>query len=346
MPKSRLNDFSTTADDNTDIGGIGIQGSNLPSNLDNAIRELMKQIAAWREGTALEDSATFNDPTDSTKVFRFDGENIPTGTTREIDAEALYDLSQEATDLIALLTPQFQNYLSGLTLSNGSDATNDIDIAAGTCMNSTNTALLVLASTLTKRLDAAWAVGTGNGGLDTGSIADTTYHIHLIKRLDTGVVDALFSTSATSPTLPTNYTVFRRIGSVVRASGSILAFSQNGDEFLLNVPVLDIDTTQSTSETLRTLSVPAGIKVRAKMRVRGSQPSTGWGLLFSSPDVADTAPSGSANPLIDIGAGGGATDRATLEVRTNTSRQIRTRASAGSTEIQIATYGWVDTRGK
>jgi hypothetical protein len=100
MPKSRLNDFSTTADDNTDISGIGIQGNNLPSNLDNAIRALMAQIAAWREGTSLEDSATFNDPTDSTKVFRFDGANIPTGTTREIDAEKLFDIASVSTDVI------------------------------------------------------------------------------------------------------------------------------------------------------------------------------------------------------------------------------------------------------
>lgn len=63
----------------------------------------------------------------------------------------------------------------GLTLSNnGTDAVNDIDIAAGRCSQLSDAAPLVLASTLTKRLDAAWAVGSGNGGRDTGSIADGT----------------------------------------------------------------------------------------------------------------------------------------------------------------------------
>lgn len=33
-------DYSTTAADNTSINGVGIAGNNLPSNLDNAMREL------------------------------------------------------------------------------------------------------------------------------------------------------------------------------------------------------------------------------------------------------------------------------------------------------------------
>jgi hypothetical protein len=60
--------------------------------------------------------------------------------------------------------------ISGLTYSNnGSDATNDIDIAAGRAMDATGAHIMVLAATLTKRLDAAWSVGTNQGGLDTGS---------------------------------------------------------------------------------------------------------------------------------------------------------------------------------
>ena len=46
------------------------------------------------------------------------------------------------------------------------------------------------------------------------AIANTDYYVYLIKRVDTDVVDAIFSASATAPTLPTNYTLFRRIGSI------------------------------------------------------------------------------------------------------------------------------------
>jgi hypothetical protein len=116
----------------------------------------------------------------------------------------------------------FSGLLYGLTLSNdGTDATNDVDIAAGIAIDRTNSQFMALNSTLVKRLDAAWQVGTNKGGLDTGSIANTTYYVYLIKRPDTGVVDALFSIDATAPTLPTNYTLYRKIGQFSRSSGAI-----------------------------------------------------------------------------------------------------------------------------
>ena len=131
-----------------------------------------------------------------------------------------------------VLRAQFKGHINGLTLSNNAtDATNDIDIAAGEAAEDSGGILIKLSSGLTKRLDAAWAVGTNQGGLDTGSIANTTYHVWLIQRSDTGVVDALFSTSPSSPTMPANYDLKRRIGAIVRVSAAIKAFYQYGDVF-------------------------------------------------------------------------------------------------------------------
>lgn len=152
----------------------------------------------------------------------------------------------------------------GLTLSNnGTDATNDIDIATGVAASDdTVPALMVLSAARTKRLDAAWAVGTNQGGLDTGSIANTTYHVWLIRRPDTGVVDALFSASATSPTMPANYTQKRYLGPIVRASSAIRAFRQSGDVFLWGTKITDRTSTSAFSAALLTLSVPTGINVK------------------------------------------------------------------------------------
>lgn len=44
MAKNSLLDYSTIAANNTDIGGIGVQGSNLVSNFDGAFRTLMAQM--------------------------------------------------------------------------------------------------------------------------------------------------------------------------------------------------------------------------------------------------------------------------------------------------------------
>ena len=44
----------------------------------------------------------------------------------------------------------------GLTLSNGSDADHDIDIAAGACMDSTAAVRISLSTAFTKQIDATW----------------------------------------------------------------------------------------------------------------------------------------------------------------------------------------------
>ena len=129
-----------------------------------------------------------------------------------------------------LLNPQGQGryppgHLQGLTLSNnGSDATNDIDIAVGSARSSDDVANIDLASALTKQLDAAWAVGTNAGMLATGvAVTNTTYYLWLIKRPDTGVVDFAADTSSTGANIAANtnaaYTLKRLIGTVVRAGG-------------------------------------------------------------------------------------------------------------------------------
>src|SRR5262245_35023414 len=95
-----------------------------------------------------------------------------------------------------LITPR--GYIWGLKLSNnGTDALNDIDIAAGEAMAESHDEVMTLSGTITKQLDVAWAVGNNQGGLNTGSeAASTWYEVHLIKRTDTGVVDVMFTTTA------------------------------------------------------------------------------------------------------------------------------------------------------
>lgn len=117
--------------------------------------------------------------------------------------------------------PQLQGFSFGLGLStNATDAANDVDIAVGAAAADVSPyALMQLNTALTKRIDAAWAVGNNNGGLDTGTVAAaSTYYIWLIQRSDTLVTDALFSLSSTAPTMPTNYDRKRRIGSLIRSS--------------------------------------------------------------------------------------------------------------------------------
>lgn len=83
MAKTKVTDWSSTASDNEDIGGIGILGTNQRSNFDNAYREGMAQWAKVFAGTdAVYDTFTYGDPGDLTKRFRFDGGSITAGQTR------------------------------------------------------------------------------------------------------------------------------------------------------------------------------------------------------------------------------------------------------------------------
>lgn len=54
----------------------------------------------------------------------------------------------------------------------GAAANDDLDIATGGAIDGANAHVMTLASALTERLDANWAVGTNQGGLDTGSVAE------------------------------------------------------------------------------------------------------------------------------------------------------------------------------
>ena len=232
----------------------------------------------------------------------------------------------------------FRSFLSGLTLSTaGSSAT--MSIAAGVAMDSTNTCLMQLAAT--SKTTSGWVGGSAVGGLDTGTIANNTgYHFYVILRPDTGVVDVVFSLSSTSPTLPTNYTQYRRIGwGKINGSGQWTKFIQSGDQFLWDSPPLDVNAaTPGTAAVLYALSVPSGVRVIVDLNVASNASSS---LLYlSCPDVADLAPSATVAPVSQV-----SNNLGIARVVTNTSSQIRIRSSVNAAHV-VATLGWVDTRGR
>jgi hypothetical protein len=82
-------------------------------------------------------------------------------------------------------------------------------IVAGAARDSTNQYDIVSGGVLTADITAS-----GANGLDAGmEMADTWYYIFVIDG-PTVVPASLLSASPTAPTLPANYTVFRRIGAV------------------------------------------------------------------------------------------------------------------------------------
>ena len=109
--------------------------------------------------------------------------------------------------------------------NNATDADNDIDFSAGNFQFSDKSNEAVLLA-MTKRLDASWVAGTNQGGLDTGSKANSTwYYCYAIHNPTSDVSDAIFSANATTPTLPSGYT---------KQSKALFAFKTNSSGNILN----------------------------------------------------------------------------------------------------------------
>lgn len=237
------------------------------------------------------------------------------------------------------------NYISGFTMSTaGSSGT--MTIAAGVANDSTNTVLMKLSSSISKTT-ASWAVGTGNGGLDTGAIANSTwYHFYEIERVDTGVVDVIFSLSASAPTLPTNYTIYRRIGSrKTNGSAQWILFTQTGNTVIWSATVTDVNAGNNNgARTSVTLTVPTGIVVKALFRAGTVTGSSGtMATMFSSlVGESDQAPSAVFASLSVVASSQAAGD---FQIITSTTAQIGFRTSSTFGTTSINTYGWIDDRG-
>jgi hypothetical protein len=241
----------------------------------------------------------------------------------------------------------YRGYLGGLGLSYSNTTT--LGIAAGQTVNDAQAAMLTLGSAYTKTT-ASWALGTGNGALDTGSVANSTsYHVYLIQRSDTSVVDVLFSTSASSPTMPANYDRKRRIGSfVTNSSAQVVSFSQVGDEFLFTtVPAVASTTSLSTTPANLTTAVPTGFKFIGIFNISIDHATGATTAYVYSPDQADQAAADAVAPLSTVRRqDGGVSFAGNQRIRVNTSAQVRAVSNLSSTTLRIATLGWVDRRGR
>lgn len=153
-------------------------------------------------------------------------------------------------------------YITGLKLSY-SDTT-EIGITAGACRNSTNANDIVASAALT--VDGSL---TGAGGLDQGSLANSTlYAVYLIGD-STNYNDAagILSTNMSSPALPYGYDMFRLIGHIkTDGSANILPFVQTGNgstrrmTYDTLIQVLNAGTATTFTNVDCSASVPATAK--------------------------------------------------------------------------------------
>ncbi len=244
-----------------------------------------------------------------------------------------------------VLTPG-KGHIWALTMSNAADATNDITVEAGEAVSEDHEELMVLAAAITKQIDATWAVGTNAGGLNTGVVANATwYEVHLIKRMDTGVVDVMFTTTANRATLPTNYTKQRRIGWVRRGTATNLAFTQVDDHFTLTTQINDVSATATATATAVTLTAPPNSIARFRATTTSSAAVNTTNITVFSELVEGNVTPNDATGIGSIGACDVAgADGGHFELRVDGSSQIEHDSDGTTYTFDISTYGWIDHR--
>lgn len=244
--------------------------------------------------------------------------------------------------------------LYGLKLSRDSgDTSHDINVTAGACKDATFAEDMVLVSEITKKIDASWAVGNDAGGLASGeslSASDCLF-VWLIKNPTTGNVDVLISTSASSPTMPSGYTVKRYIGSwKLDASSNLVSARWKGDEYIILAdPVEEFSDTSLTSgssnvETVAINAPPeAYVHYTAKLDDGGGTNFTNAELSIGPGDGSWTCHTAGCKydgaDLIQINAEGW--------VNTNSSAQIKyfaTFSGPSGADLAVKILGWRDLK--
>ena len=88
MANAKISEYSSTASSNTTLDGIALGESVMvPSDVNDALRELMAHLADMNAGTSsIQDTFTLSDPADDTKKVRIDAGSVTTGNTRVLTA--------------------------------------------------------------------------------------------------------------------------------------------------------------------------------------------------------------------------------------------------------------------
>ncbi|MBY2921038.1 hypothetical protein HF259_06240 [Rhizobium leguminosarum] len=270
-------------------------------------------------------------------------------TSEAADIRTAIDVPSNAS-MTAAIAAALANSVSGLQIANNAtDAANDIDVAAGTILSADGTTMISLPAAVTKQLDATWVAGSGNGGRFDASIADGTWHVFAIGNGTNnyiGFSQSLVPTSA--PNYPAGYK-YKRVGSVLRVSGSNRAFTQSGmgreRKYLLGSPVVNVSAvaSQGTAGVTRSLTVPTGYPVES-IATYGISSAPGAGdVMFVSalvqPDVS------AINDNAQIRTTSADSSFTTLEILTDTLGRVRTRQAGGGSQefLTIITRGWKDS---
>jgi len=226
-----------------------------------------------------------------------------------------------------------------ILLSNNSTNPNtQIDFSAGNFEFSDKSGFANL-SAITKRLDANFAIGTNQGGLDTGTKAiNTQYYAYAIYNPTTTISDVIFSANNLLPLLPSGFTKYEYIGALsTNASGNIFLGTWHKDGYFeYNTPIIDFSSSLTTSRVARTLTAKPNSRALINVVFSSTLPGgTISQLYLSDMNKAD-------NTIERLSGNIGYKTNGEFQIQTNLSSQIGTRVSNANNTVEISTIGYYD----
>ncbi len=229
--------------------------------------------------------------------------------------------------------------------NNTSDYNNDIDFSSGFCYDLTTDKKITTASMI-KQLDATFSEGTNQGGLDTGSKANSTwYYCFAVSKAD-DTADFLFSTSATSPNMPSDFVNKRRIGCIkTDSSGNIVQFVQRGDCFYWKNPISDISVTNlGTTPIAYNLSIPPIDPINILFTYFCNSSGVVWYIYFYSPFQNTQTANVNGQAYNSQAAAINGQQGGQVEMLTNNGT-IYAVSSVANATLRVSTMGYTDKRG-
>ena len=224
-------------------------------------------------------------------------------------------------------------------------AARTFDVSAGTWKSTNDLRRLHWTGAISVDLDTTGAGGRG-GSLPTSD----WFHVFAIENDTTLAIDVYAEADSVAANIPAGHSNPRKLFSILLdGSSNIVDMFNIGDRFLWKNPPLDVAVTEDATANTRALTVPPDFRSNALLNLSIDCSSNYEALYVSSLDVDDEIPAEALAPLGSVGGSaetgeGNRTHQNYAEVLTNTSQQVRTRATS-SLPIQIATLGWVEQRG-
>ena len=140
MPKTKISEYSSTANSNTDIAGINIDEGCAPSGINNAIRTLMAQLKDWQAGTSGDYTAV---SAGGTGVGTLTGLVKGNGTSAFSAATAGTDyVTPSSTETLTnktLTNPTVTNYVESVVAIGNTGTSQSIALTSGTVQTATLT---------------------------------------------------------------------------------------------------------------------------------------------------------------------------------------------------------------